>query len=77
MAVMEFHLYGESCTLEELTGVSLSMEEFQLSILLQGITLLLKTENGLVRTQMTPELAAIALDPNGGMYTYTVLVRLL
>ena len=36
MAVMEFHLYGESCTLEELTGVSLYMEEFQLIILLQG-----------------------------------------
>ena len=36
MVVMEFHLYGKSCTLEELTGVSLSMEEFQLIILLQG-----------------------------------------
>ena len=36
MAVMEFHLYGKSCTLEELTVVSLSMEEFQLIILLQG-----------------------------------------
>ena len=33
------------------------------------VTLLLKTKNGLVRTQMTPELAAIALDPNGG-YVY-------
>lgn len=28
--VVEFHLYGKSYTLEELTGVSLSMEEFQL-----------------------------------------------
>ena len=36
MVVMEFHLYGKSSTLEELTGVSLSMEEFQLIILLQG-----------------------------------------
>ena len=37
--------------------------------------MLLKTKNGLVRTQMTPDLAVIALDPNGGTYAYIVLVR--
>ena len=29
------------------------------------VTVLLKTKNGIVKTQMTPELAAFVLDPNG------------